>query len=81
MTTAVVFLVFMVMLFYAIHRGRDVRLSVWLLGTNASLEVTDRHTRTVESGDDHDDRTRDHVVVDTRPEPQGRYRLSVRHPP
>ena len=53
----VVFLVFMAMLFYAIYRGRDVRLSVWLLGTNASLEVTDRHTRTDESGgEDHDDR-------------------------
>lgn len=62
MTTAVYFLVFMAMLFYAIHRGRDITFRVGLLGTNASLEVTDRHTRTGASGgEDHDDRMRGHA--------------------
>ena len=70
MTTAVYFLVFMAMLFYAIHRKRDIRLRVWLLGTNASLEVTERHTRTGASGgEDHDDRTGGHPDRSPRDRP------------
>ena len=32
-----------IVLLYAIHLGRGVKLSVRLPGTGASLEVTDRH--------------------------------------
>ena len=70
MRTAVILLAFMAILFYAIHRGRDVRVCVRLLGTAASLEVTDRHTVTGGSGGEgHEDRTREHVERSTRDRP------------
>lgn len=40
MKVTVFFLVFVAMILYAIHRGRDIRLSLRLLGADASLEVT-----------------------------------------
>ena len=38
-----------VVILYAIHRGKDVKLSVEFPGTGASLEVTDRHAGSAET--------------------------------
>ena len=50
MTVLWVVVVAIVLLFYAIHLGRGVKLSVRLPGTGASLEVSDgRHAERVET--------------------------------
>lgn len=56
-------------LLYAIHLGRDVKLSVKLPGTGASLEVTDQRTKqltTLSQGHIADDN--DVVAVSPRAE-------------